>query len=268
MIRPILRNAGIRRGALGRALRGWWRYCRDRRAYRAMDDGVLPWGRELPMLTEWEDEAGSLGAYFHQDLWMARRVREAAPRRHVDVGSRIDGFIGHLAVFREVEVLDIRPVHQEAPGVRFHRVDLMAELPAAWRECTDSLSCLHTLEHFGLGRYGDGIDPRGHERGLARLKEIVEPGGRLYFSTPVGRECVEFNAHRVFAAARLCEWFRDGWEIERGAVLDAAMRLTESAGDGALAGHDGGPGLGMLVARKAGVRADRAGAGSFEGGWE
>jgi hypothetical protein len=36
----------------------------------------------------------------------------------------------------------------------------------------DSLSCLHALEHFGLGRYGDPIDPRGHEKGITRWRRF------------------------------------------------------------------------------------------------
>ena len=63
----------------------------------------------------------------------------------------------------------------------------------------DSLSCLHAIEHFGLGRYGDTIDARGYEHALTHLAYLLEPQGTLYLSTPLGRERVEFNAHRVFA---------------------------------------------------------------------
>jgi hypothetical protein len=62
----------------------------------------------------------------------------------------------------------------------------------------DSLSCLHALEHFGLGRYGDPIDPSGHEKGVRNMAALLKPGGTFYLSTPIGRERVEFNANRVF----------------------------------------------------------------------
>ena len=83
----------------------------------------------------------------------------------------------------------------------------------------------HTIEHFGLGRYGDDIDPLGHLKGLEQLKRMVKPGGRFYLSTPIGPERVEFNAHRIFAASTVTGWFRDGWTIERFAVVDDALRL-------------------------------------------
>lgn len=203
------------------------------------------------MLSEWDQSAGHLGAYFFQDLAVARWVLKAAPERHVDIGSRIDGFIGHLALFREVEVLDIRPMDQIIPGVRFHQLDLMAALPDEWTDCTDSLSCLHTVEHFGLGRYGDRIDPLGHERGIESMKKMVKPGGHLYLSTPIGEERIEFNAHRVFAPDTVAAWFGEGWKIERSACLDHHNRLAESPDGQALLAHRGNLGLGMVVARRA-----------------
>lgn len=63
----------------------------------------------------------------------------------------------------------------------------------------DSISCLHALEHFGLGRYGDPIDPMGHERGLKNIVGALSCGGRLYISFPISNQPrVGFNAHRVF----------------------------------------------------------------------
>lgn len=179
------------------------------------------------MLTEWEENAGSLGAYFFQDQVVARWIYEANPGRHVDVGSRLDGFIGCLSVFREVEAIDIRPQPEVVRNVIFHQLDLMTELPEEWVSCTDSLSCLHTIEHFGLGRYGDPVDVNGHLKGLAQLKRMVKPGGQLYLSTPIGSQRVEFNGHRVTAASTLIGWFAEGWTIEKFALVDDRGLLHE-----------------------------------------
>lgn len=253
MLRAILRNAGIRPDRLIRAIRDWPGYARERTAFRRMpgaDD--MPWGRELPILGERDESSGSLGAYFHQDLTVARWIHEATPRRHVDVGSRLDGFIGSLAVFREVEVIDIRPQDQMVRNVRFHQLDLMAELPAEWIQCTDSLSCLHTIEHFGLGRYGDRIDPAGHLKGIERLQAMVAPGGMLYLSTQIGRERIEFNAHRVFAPTTVLSWFSQEWEIERSAVIDDACQVSEGTGSGIFIEVDCVTGVGIVAVRKRG----------------
>jgi hypothetical protein len=118
----------------------------------------------------------------------------------VDVGSRVDGFVAHVASFRDVEVFDVRPISSQIPGIVFKQADLMRSdsLPTSQGGYCDSLSCLHAIEHFGLGRYGDPIDPVGHERGIANMALLLQPGGMFYLSTPIGRERVEFNANRVF----------------------------------------------------------------------
>jgi hypothetical protein len=254
MLRAILRNAGIQPRRLLSAFNGWRRYVRERSVYRALaDSGGMPWGKELPILTEWDESSGSLGAYFFQDQLVARWIHETTPVRHVDVGSRLDGFIGNLSIFREVEVIDIRPQPLRMPNVRFHQLDLMKPLPDEWIESTDSLSCLHTIEHFGLGRYGDSIDVNGHLKGLAQLKKMVAPGGMFYLSTPIGPERVEFNAHRVFAPRTLIDWFADGWKVEKFAVIDDDTRLREDVDwrSSEMTNHFGCTlGVGIVAARK------------------
>jgi SAM-dependent methyltransferase len=250
MIRAILRNAGINPQRLASALRGWPRYARDRSAFRKLlAASEWTWSRELPILNEWDESAGGLGDYFFQDQLVASWIFEAKPRRHVDVGSRLDGFIGSLSVFREVEVIDIRPQPSPVRNVRFHQLDLMRPLPPEWIGCTDSLSCLHSIEHFGLGRYGDTLDADGHLKGLSQLKKMVKPGGIFYLSTPIGHERVEFNAHRVFAAETLLGWFAEDWKIERSAVIDDASRVREKPGAMAIREFTGNLGVGIVAAR-------------------
>jgi len=150
-------------------------------------------------------------------------------------------------------VIDIRPAPSGIKGVVFHQLDLMGALPEKWHGCADSLSCLHTIEHFGLGRYGDPIDPNGHHKGLEQLKRMVAEGGRLYLSTPIGPQRIEFNAHRIFGASTLLGWFADGWEIERFAVIDDSNRVHEEVDweSPEARNHFGcQAGVGIVVARK------------------
>lgn len=214
-------------------LRMLLRYAGDLRRWRRQGGRV----DELhPVLRDWQDQAGvASGAYFHQDLLVARRIHEARPQRHVDVGSRIDGFVAHVAVFREIELLDIRPIDVRIHNVRFLQADLMREDPAL-DGLTDSLSCLHALEHFGLGRYGDPIDPEGHLRGFRSLVRMVRPGGTLYLSFPVGAPVVEFNAHRVFSATEVLGWpGSEHLELLRFDVVDDKGALHEGIAPGDIA---------------------------------
>ena len=160
----------------------------------------------FPCLYDWFEEGGSTKSeYFFQDLYVAQKINRANPEIHVDVGSRIDGFVAHVASFREIEIFDIRPVTSSIGGVLFRQADLMSHTPSALRDYCDSLSCLHALEHFGLGRYGDPVDPHGYVAGLANISKILRPDGLLYLSVPIGKERVEFNAHRVFDPSSLVQ---------------------------------------------------------------
>lgn len=154
----------------------------------------------VPCLHDRYEEGGTTKSeYFWQDLLVARWIFEGQPQRHVDVGSRVDGFVAHVATFREIEVFDVRPISTQIPGIVFKQADLMQpDALLSGGEYCDSLSCLHALEHFGLGRYGDPIDPLGYVRGIANMAKLIRPGGLFYLSTPIGKDRVEFNANRVF----------------------------------------------------------------------
>jgi len=178
-----------------RSLRGLPRFLSDLRLFRFKYKGPISL---FPCLQDWHEEGGAIkNEYFWQDLIVAREIFLAQPERHVDVGSRIDGFVAHVACFRDIEVFDVRPIEAKIPGVRFKKANLMNPVDSLEEYC-DSLSCLHALEHFGLGRYGDPIDPSGHDRGIANMARLLRVGGVFYLSVPLGIPRVEFNAHRVF----------------------------------------------------------------------
>jgi SAM-dependent methyltransferase len=178
-----------------RSVRAAPRYVRDLFRFRSEYDGRF---ELLPCLHDWYEEGGTTrNEYFWQDLLVARKIFSAKPKKHVDIGSRVDGFVAHVASFREIEIFDIRPITTSIPGVTFKQADLMNSVEGIEDYC-DSLSCLHALEHFGLGRYGDPIDPKGYESGIRNMARILRPGGSFYLSVPVGVERVEFNAQHVF----------------------------------------------------------------------
>jgi len=193
-----------------RALRGTPGFINDFRTFKQMLGTRTDWmfGPMLPMLEDRHAQSGTAsGHYFHQDFLVARRIHQRNPRRHIDVGSRIDGLVAHVASFREIEIVDIRPLTTHIPNVKFIQMDLMDTLAPDQAAICDSLSCLHALEHFGLGRYGDRVDPDGYKTGFNNLVQILEPCGILYISVPIGRQRVEFNAHRVFGFEHLLEMF-------------------------------------------------------------
>lgn len=211
-----------------RSMQGLPRFVRDWRQFKKGYPGSLTL---MPCLHDWYDEGGSTKSeYFWQDLLVARRVFDAKPQRHVDIGSRVDGFVAHVASFRDIEVFDVRPISTQIPGIVFKQADLMNSdsLPNSRGGYCDSLSCLHAIEHFGLGRYGDPVDPMGYERGIANMTLLLKPGGTFYLSTPIGRERVEFNANRVFDPRSIIRLVQGhGLTLKQLTVIDASGETQE-----------------------------------------
>jgi hypothetical protein len=189
------------------------------------------------------------GAYFHQDLWAARKVFERQPVKHVDIGSRIDGFVTHCLTFREIEVIDIRPLKSAVRGLNFTQMDVMKceQIPA---EYCDSISCLHALEHFGLGRYGDPLDPNGHIYGLCGLKKLLKTPGYLLLSVPIGAERIYFDAHRVFDPKKLMLYMEtQGFDLLSFSFVDDDGMFHEDVDIGAVPALFCGCGLFDLIKR-------------------
>jgi len=159
------------------------------------------------------------GHYFHQDLWAARVVYERGIRELTDIGSRLDGFVAHVLPFCSVRYVDIRPLPAQVEGLEYIRGSVTA-LPFA-NDSIAALSCLHVIEHVGLGRYGDPVSPDGHTEAAKELVRVLKPGGLLLLGTPVGKQRLCFDAHRVFDPQTAVEAFQ-GLRLEEFALIDDA----------------------------------------------
>jgi len=179
------------------------RYFQERKTF-LRKGGVI--SHSFPILSEYADSAGSAsGHYFHQDLLVSQFISQTNPTRHIDIGSRIDGFVAHVAAFRKIEIFDIRELpSSNHANIEYRQADLMLNAGYA---VTDSLSYLQTIEHFGLGRCGDPLDPGGYLEEFKNLIAMLKPGGVLYISFPIGmKNEVHFNAHRVFHPEDIFSW--------------------------------------------------------------
>jgi SAM-dependent methyltransferase len=185
-------------------------------------------GNKFPILSERFGSSGTMsGHYFHQDLFVARKIFHHKPSRHLDIGSRTDGFVAHVAVFREIEVIDIRYQESKAENIIFKQADLM-QLSDDMIDYCDSVSALHSIEHFGLGRYGDPIDYFGHLKGLNNIYKILKTNGKFYFSVPIGNQRIEFNAQRIFSLPYLLEYFNHKYTINTFSYVNDKGDLIEN----------------------------------------
>ncbi|BCS51976.1 DUF268 domain-containing protein [Geobacter sp. SVR] len=170
------------------------KYARDFLYFKKQSDWKIA---AYPCLYDTKTQSATLGEYFWQDMYVAGKIINSAQGgRHIDIGSRVDGFISIVASVRPIEVFDIRPLKVKIPNVEFHQWDMT--VPSCGQVEADSVSCLHTIEHVGLGRYGDRIDPDGWKCALINVLSLLKENGVLWLSVPIGIERVEFNAHRIF----------------------------------------------------------------------
>jgi SAM-dependent methyltransferase len=183
--------------------------------------------------------------YFYQDLWAAQWLFDAGITEHVDVASRLDGFIAHLLPFCRVTYVDIRPIALDWTNFDF-RAGTITEMPFAG-DSVSSLSSLHVIEHVGLGRYGDPIDPLGYVRAAEELTRVLKPGGTLLLGTPVGHEALYFDAHRVFDPHTIRDAFASLDLVEFSVINDRNELLRNVSLD---AGRQWNLGCGLYVFRK------------------
>lgn len=187
--------------------------------YRRISDERVPFVEIYPCLDDQGSKSQSgRGHYFYQDIWALERVLERKPIKHVDIGSRIDGFAGQLSAVCSVEYVDIRPVELGLERFTMREGSLL-DLPYDdWT--VDSLSCLHVIEHIGLGRYGDPVDPSGSIKAAGELVRVLAQGGRLLLGVPIGQERVAFNAHRILSPLTILDWFSELRLVEFSVVAD------------------------------------------------
>lgn len=143
--------------------------------------------------------------YFYQDTWCAKKIFENKPIRHYDVGSKVD-MVGIISQYVPTTMIDIRPIELSLEGLSFKKGDI-TNLPFKNDE-VESLSSICVVEHIGLGRYGDPLDPFGSERAASELKRVLAKNGNLYISVPIdSSNKVYFNAHRSFTREFILELF-------------------------------------------------------------
>lgn len=154
--------------------------------------------------------------YFYQQLWVFEHVLKNSPKEHIDISSSYE-MSGYLSKIVKTRFVDYRPLDTHLRNLSVEQGDILHLL---FKDNTvPSLSCLHVIEHIGLGRYGDPIDPEGTRKACIELDRVLSKKGRLYLSTPIGKPRVCFNAHRIHDPQELLSFFPT-LHIESFSVVD------------------------------------------------
>lgn len=185
-------------------LRDYWRF---KNASSTMDDRFpIKWKDHYAIIHERTANHGFDSHYIYHTGWAARVLQETKPKKHVDISSTLY-FCSIVSGFIPVEFYEYRPAEIHLNGLRSMQGDICS-LPMS-DNSVPSLSCMHVVEHIGLGRYGDKMDPKGDIKAIGELKRVLSRGGDLLFVVPVGKPRVAFNAHRIYSYEQIMEYFSD-----------------------------------------------------------
>lgn len=183
----------------------WRRFWAEYDRYNQMADlAALP-AHLLPCLDDATSQTEIEPIYFYQDAWAFEKIVHYQPAWHLDIGSH-HKFVALLSKVVPLTMVDIRPLSLPLESITFKQGDIL-HLPYP-DASVPSVSCLCVIEHIGLGRYGDALNPQGSIEALTELKRIVQAQGHLVISVPIDdQERIYFNAHRAFDEARLMAHF-------------------------------------------------------------
>ena len=142
--------------------------------------------------------------YVYHIAWAARILAATKPEVHVDISSSLY-FCAVISAFMPVRFYDIRPANIQLSQLSTEHANLLS-LPFD-DYSVQSLSCMHVVEHVGLGRYGDPLDPDGDLKAIGEIQRVLAKGGSLLFVVPIGQAKIMFNAHRIYSYEQILSYF-------------------------------------------------------------
>lgn len=176
---------------------------------------ILDWKDKKLYFHERTNETEFDRHYIFHTAWAARALEKIKPKTHTDIASSLY-LAGIVSAFMPIKFYDYRPANLNLKNLTSDFANLLY-LPFE-NESIESLSCLHVIEHVGLGRYGDPLDYNGDLKAINELKRVLCKGGNLLFAVPVGKPRIIFNVHRIYSYDQIIECFSD-FELKEFALI-------------------------------------------------
>lgn len=198
---------------VGRKINGFFLFFKDVIEYKSLNKSnrfPIEIKSFYPCLSDRTSTTDFDRHYVYHTAWAIRKVTEKKPLKHIDISSSLF-FCSALSATVTTEFYDYRPAPLKLSNLQTNFSDL-SNLPFP-DNSIESLSCMHVVEHVGLGRYGDKMNPDGDLKAISELKRVVKQNGTLLFVVPVGKEKVKFNAHRIYSIEQILLLFK-GWSVE------------------------------------------------------
>jgi hypothetical protein len=150
--------------------------------------------------------------YVYHTSWAFRKILQIQPKEIMDISSSMY-FIGMISSLYKTNYYDFRPPVISLDNLQVNKTDIKnMMLPDNSVEC---LSCMHVVEHIGLGRYEDEVDYDGDIKAINEIVRVVGSGGDILFVVPVGGDpVIDFNRHRIYTNEMILNYFHSCKLIE------------------------------------------------------
>ncbi|NMC31919.1 MAG: DUF268 domain-containing protein [Veillonellaceae bacterium] len=182
---------------------------------------IIDWEERFPCLDDSTQGLGFEPHYTYHTAWAARILAENRPRCHVDISSALY-FATIVSAFIPVQYYEFRPPNIKLSGLNAQSIDLQ-QLPFE-DNSVDSLSCMHVVEHLGLGRYGDSLNSDADLQAIQELKRVLAHNGSLLFVVPIGKARIQYNAHRIYSYEQIVGYFSELSLREFSLIPDNALQ--------------------------------------------
>jgi SAM-dependent methyltransferase len=187
----------------------------------------MNWEDRYPCLNDATSTTGFDAHYLFHTAWAARVLAQTRPDLHIDISSCLR-FISLVSAFIPIRFYDYRPAKLNLSGLESDKVDLM-NLPFP-DGTVNSLSCMHVIEHIGLERYGDPLEPEGDLKAIAELKRVLSKNGDLLFVVPLGDESIiQYNAHRIYTYQQILSYSSELKLINFAYINDAGQFIAQAS---------------------------------------
>ncbi len=187
----------------------------------------VTWENRRPFLYDNTTETPFDHHYVYHPAWAARILAKINPKEHIDISSTLH-FSTIVSAFVPTKFYDYRPAQLDLEGLTSERGDLN-NLPFESNTIL-SISCMHTIEHIGLGRYGDRLDYDGDIKAINELQRVTKEGGDILFVTPVGKPVLVFNAHRIYGYKQIIDAF-DNCQLEEFTLITDDAKIITNASE-------------------------------------
>ena len=139
--------------------------------------------------------------YGNTDIWLYESLKK------YPLNGKKVGIIGSRAPFYECVVLsygghpitvEYNKIISEDPRISTYTLEEFNKSPLKF----DVIISISSIEHDGLGRYGDPINPNGDLEFMMKAKSLLNDGGYMILAVPVGADALVWTAHRIYGKLR------------------------------------------------------------------